>query len=173
MKKLLHILAFILLISCSDSKGVYWCGDHPCINKKEKESYFKKNMIVEKRDIESMTKEKKSDLEKIMDQAKIKEKKRIIDEKELKMKKTISKQKKKLEKQKIKEKKRLSKKKIIDEKLAKNQEESLVKAIEIKESQNKAIKISSENKINETEFNTLAKKIIEMNRNKPFPDINN
>jgi len=48
-----------------------------------------------------------------------------------------------------------------------------VKAIEIKESQNKAIKISSENKINETEFNTLAKKIIEMNRNKPFPDINN
>ena len=35
----------------NDNTGVYWCGDHPCINKKEKEAYFKKNMIVEKRNL--------------------------------------------------------------------------------------------------------------------------
>ena len=30
-----------MIISCSANKGVYWCGDHSCINKKEKEAYFK------------------------------------------------------------------------------------------------------------------------------------
>ena len=35
------------MISCTNNKGVYWCGDHPCINKEEKEAYFKKTMIVE------------------------------------------------------------------------------------------------------------------------------
>ena len=40
-----------MIISCSTNKGVYWCGDHPCINKKEKEAFFEKNMIVEIKDL--------------------------------------------------------------------------------------------------------------------------
>ena len=47
MKKNFIILIFIFMISCTNNKGVYWCGDHPCINKEEKEAYFKKTMIVE------------------------------------------------------------------------------------------------------------------------------
>ena len=49
MKKYSYIALFIFIISCSGNKGVYWCGDHPCINKDEKEAYFKKTMIVEVR----------------------------------------------------------------------------------------------------------------------------
>ena len=47
MKSLFFLFTFFLLISCSSNNVVYWCGDHPCINKKEKEAYFKKNMVVE------------------------------------------------------------------------------------------------------------------------------
>ena len=51
MKKyiFLTISISIFIFGCSAGKGVYWCGDHPCINKKEKEAYFKKTMIVEVR----------------------------------------------------------------------------------------------------------------------------
>ena len=50
MKKLLYLFLLFIIISCSNSKKVYWCGDHPCINVKEKEAYFKKTMIVEIRE---------------------------------------------------------------------------------------------------------------------------
>ena len=50
--------------SCAPNKKVYWCGDHPCINKKEKEAYFKKTMIVEAK--ENFTLDKKdSKIEKL------------------------------------------------------------------------------------------------------------
>ena len=51
MKIFLFLSIFFLIISCTNTKSVYWCGDHPCINKKEKEAYFKKTMIVEIRDL--------------------------------------------------------------------------------------------------------------------------
>ena len=41
----INFLTFI--VCCSNGKRVYWCGDHACINNKEKEAYFKKTMIVE------------------------------------------------------------------------------------------------------------------------------
>ena len=47
MKNLFFLFILFIIISCSPNRGVYWCGDHPCINKKEKEAYFKKTMIVE------------------------------------------------------------------------------------------------------------------------------
>ena len=43
------VLLFIILLSCTNKKEVYWCGDHACINNKEKKAYFKKTMIVEVR----------------------------------------------------------------------------------------------------------------------------
>ena len=52
MKNLFLILFSFLVLNCSSNKTVYWCGDHPCINKKERESYFKKTMIIEIRDLE-------------------------------------------------------------------------------------------------------------------------
>ena len=42
MKILLIFFLLITIISCANSKKVFWCGDHPCINNKEKETYFKK-----------------------------------------------------------------------------------------------------------------------------------
>ena len=36
----------LLTTSCGSNKDVYWCGDHPCLNNKEKKAYFK-NVIVE------------------------------------------------------------------------------------------------------------------------------
>ena len=80
MKNLFFLfILFILfiIISCSPNRGVYWCGDHPCINGKEKEAYFKKTMIVEIREFNKATDKNKSEVAKIMKQAKVEEKKRI------------------------------------------------------------------------------------------------
>ena len=51
MNKILILLIIFMNSACTTNKGSYWCGDHPCINKKEKEAYFKKYMTVEVRDI--------------------------------------------------------------------------------------------------------------------------
>ena len=71
MKKYLFYLIFFLIIGCANNKVVYWCGDHPCINKKEKESYFKKTMIVETKSIKKESYKKDSEIEKLMKQAQI------------------------------------------------------------------------------------------------------
>ena len=81
----MRIFFFILLgffvSSCETTKKVYWCGDHPCINKAEKEAYFKKTMIVEIKKL-SEIKKNKSNIDKVLKQAEINEKKRLKDEKE-------------------------------------------------------------------------------------------
>ena len=81
MNKLLFLLIFIIFVACSSSERVYWCGDHACINKKEKEAYFKKTMIVEVRDIKNKKFKSDTEYEKILKQAEINEKIRIKDEK--------------------------------------------------------------------------------------------
>ena len=63
-----------MIISCSSNKVVYWCGDHPCINKKEKKAYFKKNMIVEMKSIKSKNYKNNSEIEKIMQESQKKRK---------------------------------------------------------------------------------------------------
>ena len=65
MKYIGFIILFFLFTSCETSKKVYWCGDHPCLNKKEKEAYFKKTMIVEVRNIKN-DKKNDSEMEKIL-----------------------------------------------------------------------------------------------------------
>jgi len=46
--KIFFLLAIFLFISsCGGEKFVYWCGDHECINKKERIAYFEKTMILE------------------------------------------------------------------------------------------------------------------------------
>ena len=77
MKRYIFIPIFIFIVACSGGKGVYWCGDHPCINKKEKESYFKKTMIVEVKQIKKDLNKNNSELEIIAQRAMKDEKKRI------------------------------------------------------------------------------------------------
>ena len=69
MKTFLYLIILFFLTSCSADKGVYWCGDHSCINKKEKEAYFKKTMIVEIKNLEKKTSKNNSEVEKIIQHA--------------------------------------------------------------------------------------------------------
>ena len=73
------------MISCTNNKGVYWCGDHPCINKEEKEAYFKKTMIVEVKNYNKDKNKNDSEIERLMNQAKLDEKKRINNENQIKI----------------------------------------------------------------------------------------
>ena len=66
MKYSILLIFFLFLMSCSTNKVVYWCGDHQCVNKSEKENYFKKNMIVEVRTLNTKPKKDKTASEKIM-----------------------------------------------------------------------------------------------------------
>ena len=58
MKNYTIIIILFMLVSCESGRKTYWCGDHPCINKKEKEAYFKKNMSVEVKTIKVSDKDK-------------------------------------------------------------------------------------------------------------------
>ena len=160
MKKLLYLFLFSIIISCSNGKKVYWCGDHPCINKKEKAAFFKKTLIVEVREFNKATDKNISEVAKIMKQAKVEEKKRIKNEKYL------AKQVRLEEKMRIKEEKKLAKQVSLDEKQILKKEKKTSK-------QNVSIASSSKNvTIYSNEFDELAERIIKKNAIRPYPDIN-
>ena len=192
MKNLLFLFIFFVVINCSNNNTVFWCGDQPCINKKERESYFKRTMIVEVKELEEMNKKDKSEIEKITQQARIDEKKRIKDEKKIskniklqekhkiKREKELAKQRKKSEKKRIKEekelakihekneKKRLKEQKKLIKKVKKTPENSKIstkqKIITSKDSQNLSIALN--------DFDDIKKRIVEKNILRPYPDIN-
>tara|TARA_Y100000590_G_scaffold379551_1_gene447242 strand:- start:2397 stop:2999 length:603 start_codon:yes stop_codon:yes gene_type:complete len=196
MKFFFSFLILLLIFGCNNTKQVYWCGDHPCINKKEKEAYFKKTMIVEIKEIKKGNKKKDSEIEKILNQAKIKEKKRIKNEKDLKKRakleekkrikyeKQLAKQAKLEEKKIIKEQKKLSKQAKFDEKRRIKEEEKLAKRIkedEKKISQNKInidesktkVKSNIKNLANKSSsFENVVNEIKKRNSLKPYPEIN-
>jgi len=84
MKFFIFIIILVLINNCSNTKKTYWCGDHPCINKAEKEAYFKKNMTVEVVELSKKNEKEISEIEIIMKDAKKKEKQRIKNEKKRK-----------------------------------------------------------------------------------------
>ena len=47
MKKIVIILVFLIIISCSKPKTVFICGDHICVNKTEAQQYFEENLTLE------------------------------------------------------------------------------------------------------------------------------
>ena len=70
MRNLFYLIIFFVIIGCSINKVGYWCGDHPRINKNEKEAYFKKTMIVEVKQLKKETYKHNSEVEKLLQQAK-------------------------------------------------------------------------------------------------------
>ena len=115
-------LLFIILLSCTNKNEVYWCGDHACINNKEKKAYFEKTLITEIKDL-TKQKRKKSDFEIIKEKAGLDLDKEKEEEFEDKIKvlsteeqKALAKQLRLEEKQRIKEEKKLTKKLRLDEK---------------------------------------------------------
>ena len=160
MKNLFYLIIFFVIIGCSTNKVVYWCGDHPCINKKEKEAYFKKTMVVEMKELKKTNINNNSEIEKIIQQVKLDEKKRIEQEKDL------IKQAKLDEKRKIKEEKNLAKQIQKDEKkiIKKGRETSKQKVL---------IDTGFANiEIETTKFKELVEKITKKNLFRSYPDIN-
>ena len=160
MNKLFYLSIFFVIIGCSSNKIVYWCGDHPCINKTEKEAYFEKTMIVEMKELKKGDQKNDSEIDKIMQQARMKEKKRIEEEKDL------------AKQAKLEEKRRIEEEKDLEKSIEKNEKISAKKQ---KNKINKNVKLSS--KIDSIEsdsskFSDLVNKIIKKNSLRPYPDIN-
>ena len=188
MKILIFLFIFFFISNCTNSKSVYWCGDHACINEKEKEEYFKKTMIVEVRNVEKGNTLKVSQIEKLIletdqnvkkrklnkkglsKQTKLKEKKIIKEEKELvkqakieqkrriKEEKELAKQAEIEQKRKIKKEKELAKQAKLEEKRRIKEEKKL--AQKIKKDENKQIKKLSKKMIKEGK--NLTKKNLEI-----------
>tara|TARA_B110000116_G_C16656686_1_gene499856 strand:- start:135 stop:791 length:657 start_codon:yes stop_codon:yes gene_type:complete len=145
MKILLYLSIFFLISSCVTKKGSYWCGDHPCINKEEKEAYFKKTMIVEVKEAKNKFKDNDSEFLRIMDQAHKDEKERkknakdlskqssLEEEKIAKEEKYLLKQARLEEKRKAKEEKYLLKQARLEEKRKAKEEKYLLKQARLEE----------------------------------------
>ena len=194
MKKIIFLFLFFFITSCSDGKKVYWCEDHPCINKKEKEAYFKKTMIVEVKSIDKNKIKKNSQMEKILEQASINEKKRLLTERQIAKKEILeNKRKIKLEKEQIKkarleEKERIKQEKLLAKQIKleekeRNKQQKLLAKKKLKDKKKKdkvkkkinIMDIDKNNKLTfkNNEFDDLVKKIKEENMLKSYPDINN
>ena len=172
MKNYLFLCVFFLIFSCTNNKSVYWCGDHPCINNKEKEAYFKKTMIVEMRELKKENNKDISEFDKLLKQAQVDEKKRIMSEKEL-IKQTMLD-----EKRRIKEEKELAKQVRLDEKREKDNilkdEKKLPKKV-VSKTENKETAINIDivsTNISSAEFKELVERITMKNKFRPFPNIN-
>ena len=160
MKNLLYLIILFIFTSCSTDKGTYWCGDHPCINKKEKEAYFKKTMIVEIKNLEKMNSKNNSEIEKIIQQSRKGEKKRINNEK------NMAKQAKLEDKRKKKEEKYLTKQIERDEaRIIKKEKKTSKQSVNINAGIEGPATIS-------TNFNKLVEKIKSKSIFRPYPDIN-
>ena len=129
MKPAFYLIIFLLVTSCTSQQKVFWCGDHPCKDKNEKDEYFKKTMIVEVRS-QNIDKNKKneSQLNKIFDQARndqnIKKEKKSILKNLTKNEKNIINEEKKLAK--IKKQRKINEEKKLKE-LAKIKEKKRIK----------------------------------------------
>ena len=190
MKYLILLIFSLLVFACSNGKRVYWCGDHACINNKEKEAYFKKTMIVEIRELSKQNKKSKSELEIIKKQAGLEQKKEIKNEKELAKQVRLDK------KRRIKEEKELVKQVRLDKKRRIKEEKELTKQVRLEEKkiikeEKKSYKkkiLKTENvplekeivintgiariDISSNEFKELVEKITNKNMFRPYPNIN-
>ena len=138
------------MFGCSNQKKVYWCGDHACINKKERKLYFEKTMTVEIVKSSDKQKKSKSEISEIIKEVYQENKKEIKDEKEL------AKQVRLEEKRRAKEEIEL-----LTNKSLKNKKAPKIKSV------------SSNTEFPIDNFNDLVKKVTEKNMIKPYPNINN
>ena len=187
--KFLFLLFFIVLLnSCTNTKKVYWCGDHACVNKTERESYFKKTMIVEVKGV--VNKKEKMDISEL---EYIKKKFNNIDEDTTIYKKNVAKlpndieltesEKRQIikeirleEKRIIKEQKTISKRKRVEEKARIKKEKLLAKKNKKKPTKKKnddnQVISSTLLNVNKSSFKQLADNIKNKNLTKSYPDIN-
>ena len=150
--KFIYPLFFLILLSCNTTKKEYVCGDHPCIDKKEFNEYFSKNLTIE---IKSQDNKKN----KSVDLVKLNTDYSNVEKKDNKNSKKEEKIRKKNEKKKLKaEKIRLLEEQKIREKEEKNKAE-LAKIAKLKEKNQKPIKNEIIN--NKEQVNKIVDKIYE------------
>lgn len=178
MKIIAIFFILIVITGCSSEKLVYWCGDHQCINKKERKAYFEKTMIVEVKTSKKKYYKKTSYIEELQKEAKSevnikqKDEKKNIDRE----KKRLSKQMKLEEKKRIKEEKKIAKQMKLEEKRRIKMEKELNKQTKLNKKKlikKKSIKDSNKNtEIGLIGFNDLVENILKKNAFKSYPDIN-
>jgi len=153
----------LILVGCANQKTTFWCGDRECLNKKEKEAYFKKEMTVQIKDLSKSDIKEKSDIEKITQQF-------LLTEDEIKKRdKNIKKQAKFEEKKRKIEGKKIKKQIRLEEKRKKKEEKRIKKqTILIKKSTNEVIKSDSYL----STFDKIKERILSKNISKPYPNIN-
>jgi len=180
MRLLFSLIILFLLNNCSKNEYVYWCGDHVCSNNKERIDHFKKTMVVEIRDLSEVNKKEISKERK--KQLKMEAKKKRLEVKELKKQARLEKKIKLLEKKSIKKKKNIKKaKKQIDtdeEILSEIESEEILSEIESEEilseieSGKNNTKVFKDSISEGADFDEIAKKILDVNKGKKYPNIN-
>ncbi len=183
--KYIQIFVFFILLSCSAKPNqVYICGDHACKNKNEMRDYFKNNISIEVYTITS-DKEKKEGLD-LVELNLLKENLKSED----KVNKTLGSNKSKENIKKIlDQRKKLAKLKMKKDEKPKqsiiNKTKGITKTKEIKEiKKNTKSEITKEDKkikpvtfvrlcknLQECDIDQISKIIIDMSKDKPFPDI--
>ena len=119
--KFIYVFIFLLVLSCNTVKKDYVCGDHPCIDKKEFNEYFSKNLIIE---IKSQKKKQKNKI----DLVKLNTDSSVVEKNENKNSKKKEQIRIKIEKEKLKTKKT----KLLEErKIRKSEENNIVAAEKI------------------------------------------
>ena len=88
MKKIILILIFLSLVSCSKPKTVFICGDHICVNKAEAQQYFEENLTLEVKVIKNKDPKELSLIELNMNESD-KENKQVFAKKKIVTKKKI------------------------------------------------------------------------------------
>ena len=177
MNKYLYFIIFILIISCSTNKGVYWCGDHVCANNKEKEAYFKKTMIVEVRNLNKNDSETNTINQKILNLPKSKkkaveqninleEKQRLEEEQRAKDEKEIEKQ---IE---LQEKKLAKQQRNLEEQIDLEEKEEIITKKKKEKNLSTINKVAENNEINSKDFDELVENILTRNSTRSYPKIN-
>ena len=192
MNKYIKLFFLLVLLSCSSNNEVFWCGDHACVNKAEKEEFFQNNMIVEVRKIGEKTNKEYSKVNEIINQGKLNKENLAADEngkiklsksekkQRIKDEKQLSRQLLKQKRQRIKDEKKLAKEFKKEEKKRNKNKDVKNKVYSIKKTKkvfkkpliNKSNVVSSVNDKSGLKFVDLVKKIKEKSYTKSFPNIN-
>ena len=197
--KTIFFLFFFLLLSCSTVKKEYVCGDRPCIDKKEFDEFFAKNLIIEII-FEDEKKKKSVDLVTINTEGTdLKKDNKKISRQQVKLNKKLEKDKLKAEKnrlleerkiKKAKEKLRIKNEKRIAKSSKSNSDKDTTKSIldktVIDKNNNKNTTFDKKIKkksfeiqntknicddINDCDIDKIAEILVEKGKNKPFPNI--
>ena len=192
--KSIYLFLFLFVLSCSSANKAYVCGDHLCVDKKEFNEYFSKNLIIEI-ELQQKKKMKNSDLvklntdtsnkkKKVNTSFKKKEQSRLKDEK----KKIKALKKRLLEERKIKKAEEKNKKKIANIKASNSRKQFKSSDVKLsgKNKKNNKMPINKEivtetsvtkktksicNKIKDCDIDKIAEMLIKKGKDKPFPNI--